>query len=40
MAKLSLDDAVEIAKSYQGMCLFKEYINNRTLLKLRIYDQC
>src|SRR6266496_4394143 len=30
MAKLSLDDAIEIAKSYQGICLSKEYINNCT----------
>ena len=30
MAKLSLDDAIRIAKSYEGMCLSEEYINNRT----------
>ena len=30
MAKLSLNDAIGIAKSHGGMCLSEEYINNHT----------
>src|SRR6266498_4576124 len=30
--KLSLDDAIRIAKSLEGKCLSEEYINSKTLM--------